>query len=91
MTAECQHTNAPPRQMPGRVVIGPSVAPRPPSQHCGQRRHHQDFRPTKPVFASSPFAIIQQIMVCVPVLTWWNGEQSWERLLKWRMLGLTAD
>ena len=39
--AECQHANAPPRQVPGRVVIGPSIAPRLPSQHCGQCRHHQ--------------------------------------------------
>jgi hypothetical protein len=25
------------------IVIGPSIAPRPPSQHWGQCRHHQDY------------------------------------------------
>ncbi len=39
--AECQHANAPPRQVPGRVVIAHRIAPRLPSQHCGQCRHHQ--------------------------------------------------
>jgi hypothetical protein len=29
--------------VPGRVVIGPSIAPRLPSQHCGQCRHHQHY------------------------------------------------
>ena len=43
--AECQHANAPPRQVPGRVVIDPSIAPRLPSQHWGQCRHHQDYLP----------------------------------------------
>ena len=39
--AECQHANAPPRQVPGRAVIVPRIAPRLPSQHWGQCRHHQ--------------------------------------------------
>jgi len=39
--AECQHANAPPRQVPGRAVIVPKIAPRLPSQHWGQCRHHQ--------------------------------------------------
>ena len=39
--AECQHANAPPRQVPGRVVIVHRIAPRLPSQRCGQCRHHQ--------------------------------------------------
>ena len=30
-------------QVPGRVVIGPSIAPRLPSQHWGQCRHHQGY------------------------------------------------
>jgi hypothetical protein len=32
----------PPRKVPGRVVIAPSLAPRIPSQNWGQCRHHQD-------------------------------------------------
>ena len=38
---ECQHANAPPRQVPGRAVIVPKIAPLPPPQHWGQCRHHQ--------------------------------------------------
>ena len=50
---ECQHANAPPRQVPGRVVIVHRIAPRLPSQHCGQCRHHQ----------GSAFAALAQLRV----------------------------
>jgi hypothetical protein len=39
--AECQHANAPPRQVPGRVVIVARIAPHQPSQHWRKCRHHQ--------------------------------------------------
>ncbi len=48
--AECQHANAPPRQVPGRVVIVARIAPRLPSQHWRQCRHHQVE------FTTAPFA-----------------------------------
>ena len=43
--AECQHANAPPRHVPGRVVIVHRIAPQLPSQDCGQCRHHQGRLP----------------------------------------------
>ena len=39
----------PPRQVPGRAVIVPEIAPRLPSQHWGQCRHHQVVCPPSPV------------------------------------------
>jgi hypothetical protein len=45
---ECQHANAPPRQMPGRAAIVHRIAPRLPSQHGSQCRHHQGMACTAP-------------------------------------------
>ena len=54
--AECQHANAPPRQVPGSVVIVARIAPRLPSQHWRQCRHHQDrLPPTCPLAAQAIF------------------------------------
>jgi len=39
--AKCQHANAPPRLVPGRILIVPRIAPWHPSQHWCQCRHHQ--------------------------------------------------